>query len=67
MADTSVAATLLILKMRVKTDGEVRNLSRTPMAAEGPGTRVVGNLIVVGCIKKQTPEHVCFKQEVDLY
>ena len=37
------------------------------MAAEGPGTIVVGNLIVVGCIKKQTPEHVCFKQEVDLY
>ena len=34
------------------------------MAAEGPGTRVI---IVVGCIKKQTPEHVCFKQEVDLY
>ena len=24
------------------------------MAAEGPGTRVVGNLVVVGCIKKQT-------------
>ena len=37
------------------------------MAAEGPGTRVVGNLIVVECIKKQTQKHVCFKQEVDLY
>ena len=37
------------------------------MAAEGPDTRVVENLIVVGCIKKQTQKHVCFKQEVDLY
>ena len=37
------------------------------MAAEGPGTRVVGNLMVVGCIKKQTQKHVCFKQEADLY
>lgn len=53
--------------MRMKIDSEVGNSSCTQMAAEGPGTRVVGNLIVVGCIKKQTPEHVCFKQEVDLY
>ena len=40
--------------MRMKIDSEVRNSSCTQMAAEGPGTRVIGNLVGCGCIQKQT-------------